>query len=272
MNNKILEIPVGSGYLYITQFTGNIPTDAVIETQANLLGYIEKGATVQYKPTTKTFKDDYGIVQRTVVTDEAVTMKASLIAWSSVDLDKFSLTGRVTETNGKRTVKIGGLQNATNTKYLWRFVHPDNELGDVRLTIVGTNTGGFTLTYKQDDSGNLDLEVTAQPSDVDGTLVLYEEEVLGDTQVASGLTIASAPGTTSGTTVLTVTPVKATGDGYVYDFGARSPAVGENLSTWTTWDGTSAITAQTGDLITLAEVDGNGTAVKAGRVVIAALA
>ena len=177
MADKIINIPLGSGNLFETEFTGSIPADSVIETEANRIGRIEKGATVQYKPTTKTFKDDYGIIQRTILTEEEVTLKASLIAWSSANMDVFSMTGRVTESAGKRTIKIGGLTKASGKKYLWRFVHPDAELGDVRITIVGTNTGGFTLTYKPDDAGNLDLEVTAQPSDSDGTLIVYDEEV-----------------------------------------------------------------------------------------------
>lgn len=272
MADKILEIPIGSGNLFETEFTGSIPDDATIETEANRLGRIEKGATVQYKPTTKTFKDDYGVIQRTVVTEEAVTLKASLIAWSSANMDVFSMSGRVSESAGRRTIKIGGLQNVSNKKYLFRFVHPDSELGDVRITIVGTNTGGFTLSYKQNDSGNLDLEVTAQPSDSEGTLIVYDEEVLGDTLKASGLSVSSAASATSGTTTLTVTPAKASGDSYVVYHGAATPAVGQVLTSWTAWDGTSNITAATGDILTVAEVNSTGAAVKAGIVVVTAKA
>jgi hypothetical protein len=272
MADKVINIPIGSGNLFETEFTGAIPADSVIETEANRIGRIEKGATCQYKPTTKTFKDDYGIQQRTVLTDEEVTLKASLISWSSANLDVYSLTGRVTETQGHRTVKIGGLGNASGKKYLWRFVHPDKEFGDVRLTVVGTNTGGFTLTYKPDDAGNMDLEITAQPSDNEGTRILYDEEVLGDTIKASGLAVSSAAGTTSGTTKLTVTPTHGTGDAYRLFHGAESPAIGAVLTGWTAWDGTSDITAATGDILTVAEVDSAGKAVKAGICTVTAKA
>ena len=272
MADKIINIPVGSGYLYGTEFTGAIPADSAIEIEANRVGYIEKGATCQYKPTTKTFKDDYGIKQRVALTEEEVTLKASLIAWSSANLDMFSMTGRVTETQGRRMVKIGGLGNASGKNYLWRFVHPDAKLGDVRLTIVGTNTGGFTLTYKPDDAGNLDLEITAQPSDSEGTLILYDEEVLGDTVKASGLAVSSAAGSTSGTTKLTVTPAITEGNSYRVFHGAESPTVGAVLTGWTAWDGTSDITAATGDILTVAEVDSTGNAVKAGIVTATAKA
>jgi len=137
---------------------------------------------------------------------------------------------------------------------------------------VGTNTGGFTLSYKPDDAGNLDLEVTAQPSDSDGTLIIYDEEVLGDTAKASGLTVSSAAGTTSGTTKLTVTPVLSGSDTYRVYYGAVTPAVGEDLSAWTTWNGTADITAATGDILTVAEVDTTFKVVKAGIVVVTAKA
>lgn len=268
--DKTLEIPVGSGNLFETEFTGSIPNDNVIETEANRIGHIEKGATIQYKPTTKTFTDDFGVVSRIKLTAEEVTLKASLIAWSSANMDVFAMSTRVTETQGRRTIKIGGLRNASGKNYLWRFVHPDAEYGDVRITIIGTNTGGFTLSYKPDDAGNLDLEITAQPSDGEGTLIVYDEEVLGDTVKASGLTVSSAAGSTSGTTALTVTPVKVSGDTYRVNYGAASPAVGALLTTWAAWDGTSSISAATGDILTVAEVDSTGAAVKAGIVTVTA--
>lgn len=270
MADKDIFIPVGSAYIYAMPFTGDIPSDVAIETEDNRLGYIEKGATVQYKPTNKTFKDDFGSLSRTVITEEVVTLKASLVAWSSKNLDTFCASGRVTETAGHRTVKIGGLKYASNKLWLFRLMHPDGKYGDVRITIVGTATGGFTLTYKQDTAGNLDLEATAQPSDKDGTLIIYDEEVLGDTVKASGLAVSSAAGSTSGTTKLSVTPTIGSGNSYRYMAGAQNPAVGAVLSAWTAWGGTSDITAATGDILTVAEVDSAVKAVKAGMTTVTA--
>ena len=272
MADKIISIPVGSGHLYADAFTGSIPADSVIEAEENRLGYIEKGATVQYKPTSKVLKDDLGIIQRVVITDETVTLKASMNAWSSANLDVLCASGRITETAGHRTIKIGGLNYASNKLWLFRFVHHDKQYGDVRITIVGTSTGGFTLSYKPDDAGNLDLEVTAQPSDNEGTLILYDEEVLGDTAKASGLTVSSAAGSTSGATKLTVTPTIGSNDTYRIYRGAVTPAVGADLSAWTTWNGTADITAATGDILTVAEVDSAVKAVKAGIVAVTAKA
>lgn len=272
MADKIIHIPVGSGYLYHDVFSGKVPADADIETEAHRLGYIEKGGEVDYKPTFKTFKDDFGIIQRTVLTAEEATFKASLTAWSASDFNAFVSTARITETQGHRTIKIGGMGNDDGRVHLFRFVHPDARYGDVRITIVGTQTGGFKLNFKPDDAGNMDLEITAQASDSEGTLILYDEEVLGDSIKASGLTVSSAVGSTSGKTKLTVTPTIGSGNSYRYMAGAQTPAVGAVLSAWSAWDGTSDITAATGDILTVAEVDSTGAAVKAGICTVTAKA
>lgn len=272
MADKIIHISVGSGYLYHNVFTGTIPADSVIETEVNRCGYIEKGGEVDYKPTYKTFKDDFGIMQRNVLTAEEATFKASLIAWAASDFNVFASTVRIAESAGHRTIKIGGLGQDDGKVHLFRFVHPDAKYGDVRITIVGTQTGGFKLNFKPDDAGNMDLEITAQASDSEGTLILYDEEVLGDSTKASGLAVSSAAGSTTGTTKLAVTPVLSEGDSYRIYRGAATPAVGAILSAWTAWDGTSDITAATGDILTVAEVNSAGAAVKAGIVTVTAKA
>ncbi|QEY33875.1 hypothetical protein FL966_01790 [Caproiciproducens galactitolivorans] len=272
MADKIIHIPVGSGYLYHDVFTGKVPANSEIETEEHRLGYIEKGGEIDYKPTFKTFKDDFGIIQRNVLTAEEATFKASLIAWSAADFNTFVSTARITETQGHRTIKIGGMGHDDGKVHLFRFVHPDSQYGDVRLTIVGTQTGGFKLNFKPDDAGNMDLEITAQASDSEGTLIIYDEEVLGDTVKASGLTVSSVAGSTTGTTKLTVTPEIAKGNSYRYIMGAQILSVGAALTGWTAWDGTSDITAATGDILTVAEVDSKGAAVKAGICTVTAKA
>ena len=175
MSAGTLYIPVGSGHIYSTEFTGTIPADNVIETEANRLGYIEGGGSIEYAPTVQTFKDDLGLISRNKLTAEEATFKGELIAWSSADFSKFASTARVTTSEGHRIVKIGGLSNDDGTRYLFRFVHKDEKYGDVRLTVVGTQSGGFTLTYKSDEASKMALEIKAEPSDNEGTLILYDE-------------------------------------------------------------------------------------------------
>lgn len=82
------------------------------------------------------------------------------------------------------------------------------------------------------------------------------------------LTVVSAEGSASGKTALTVTghTLKG-GEGYVYKTHATvAPAValGDDVSAWSTWDGSANITATTGHKITVAVKNSNGEAVAAG--------
>ena len=82
------------------------------------------------------------------------------------------------------------------------------------------------------------------------------------------LTVVSAEGSASGKTALTVTGhTLKSGEGYVYKTHATdAPAVslGDDVSTWSTWNGSANITATTGHKITVAVKDSNGEAVAAG--------
>lgn len=267
-------IPVGSGYIYEMPFTGDIPEDNAIETDDNRLGYIQKGATLVYKGTTKSFTDDMGKMKRTKLTEETVTFKFGLIAWAYSKLNALCATCRVTEKNGGRTIKIGGIDNDDGKKHLFRFVHPDKELGDVRITIVGTNTGGLSLQYATDSATEPEPEITAEPSDNEGTLCLLDitDPVLPET--LGVLTVVSEAGTESGKTKITVTPALTSGNSYKYYTAASVslPALNAVVSAYTVWDGTSDITATTGNGIIIAEVDSDGKVKKAGMATVAAKA
>lgn len=268
MSSKNVHIPIGSCNIYCTFWDGsNIPDDAAFEVEANCLGGVEKGAEIGYKPTFKKFKDDTGQYRRDALTADEATLKASMIAWSTQDLNKFGTTVRVDSASkpGHVIVKIGGVCNAVNTPWLFRAVHKDPEYGDVRVTMVGTSQSELKLDFKPEDTGNVDLEVSATALDEEGTLILLDETLPGTATAATGLSVSSAAGSTTGKTALTVTPSATSGNSYVYKLGANIPNVGDILMTgWTFWDGSVDITAATGSIITVAEIDGSNKAVKAG--------
>ena len=173
-------IVLGSGYIYTTEFEGTdkeLPTDAVIETEANRLGYIKGGASIEYAPTFYEAKDDMGKVSKTIITEEEATFKSGIMTWCANTLKKLCDTGRVSESGKKRTLKIGGIGNAVNKSYVIRFVHEDNVDGNVRVTIVGKNQAGFTLQFAKDAETVIDAEFKAMPIDKEGTLIIYEEEM-----------------------------------------------------------------------------------------------
>ncbi len=84
------------------------------------------------------------------------------------------------------------------------------------------------------------------------------------------LTVTSAPGTKAGNTKISVTPALTSGNSYKYKTGMELdvPVKGQNVKGWTAWDGTSDITAASGDEIVVAECDGSYHVVKAGKAAV----
>lgn len=87
------------------------------------------------------------------------------------------------------------------------------------------------------------------------------------------LTVNSVAGTAAGDTKVTVSGyTKGSTDLYKYKVAdaAQTVHAGDNLSAWTTWDGSADITAATGKKITVAVTDANGYALAAGSATVTA--
>lgn len=85
------------------------------------------------------------------------------------------------------------------------------------------------------------------------------------------LTVVSAAGSTTGYTALTVTGHTLGGsESYVYTINTGEVAVeyGDDLSSWTDWDGDDEISSTSGLVITLAVVDNSDKAVAVGHATI----
>lgn len=170
------EITLGSGHLYCILFTGTKPDDAVIETEENRLGYIQGGCALNYKPDWYECSDDLGYVKKKFLTKEESTMKTGIMTWNGNTLKKLCSTARVTEdtTKGIRNVKIGGIGNYKDEKFLIRFKHVS---GNKWVDIVGSNVGGFDFNFLKDKETVIDAEFRAQPQDDKGTLIDFYEKM-----------------------------------------------------------------------------------------------
>lgn len=179
MSDKIV---LGSGKLYVAEATksGNaytIPADNTLEVAANLIGYIQGGATLEYTPEFYEAKDDLGYVSKKYLTQEEAVLKSGVMTWNGDTLAKLTSTARVSTSTGKKTVKIGGIGNFDGKNYVIRFVHEDSVDGDIRITIVGSNESGFEMAFAKDAETVINAEFKAIPNDADGTLIIFEEEV-----------------------------------------------------------------------------------------------
>lgn len=95
----------------------------------------------------------------------------------------------------------------------------------------------------------------------------------GGSETLGNLTVASAAGTKSGDTKLTVSPDKGSeGNLYKYKVASSQTAVeyGQNVKNWTAWDGKSDVTAATGQVITVVECDSTYKALSAGHATVTA--
>ena len=170
-------ITLGSGKIYVAEYTDAMPTVETICVDGNLLGYVKGGAELSYTEETYEEKDDLGRVSKIITTSEEVILKGGLLTWNGNTLAVLADRSKVTESAGKRTTKIGGAGNAKQKNYVLCFFHEDKADGNVYVLIVGRNTAGLTITFATDAGTVIEPEFKAIPHDDDGTLVEIIEEI-----------------------------------------------------------------------------------------------
>lgn len=170
-------ITLGSGDLMIKEYSDAMPAYTDFDVTTDLLGRIQGGATLEYSGEWYEAKDDTGKVVKTIITEEEATLKSGIITWNGKTLAKLCATARVTEADGIRIVKIGGVGNNDGKSYALCFHHTDKQDGDVWIVIRGVNQGGFALAFTKDKETVIDAEFKCLPQDDEGTLIQYIEEI-----------------------------------------------------------------------------------------------
>ena len=133
--------------------------------------------------------------------------------------------------------------------------------------LIGFHTQGNYHTAVSEAFAVMGITLFAEYIDAIAVITIDDTPTLGT------LTVNSVAGTTSGDTKITVNPDKENaGNVYKYKVGASETAVtyGQNLRNWSTWDGKSDITAETGQKITVVECDGTYKALNAGSANVTA--
>ena len=164
------EVILGSGTLYHQEFTGEVPEHKLIETEENILAAIKGGASVTYTPSITVEEDDSGEITVTIMQSEDVEFKSGLMTLIGDTFKVLAPTARVSTEKGAEIVKIGGANNADGKTHLFHFVN-NNPLRPVRVTIVGTNTSGFELAFKKENSTIVDMTIKAEAQDSEGTKI-----------------------------------------------------------------------------------------------------
>ena len=177
--DKSEEIILGSGELFLLEYSGEIPEDKTIETDENRAGNIKGGASMEYTISSLTVESDNGRVKKTILTKEDVKFKTGLITWVENWFRALIPTARVDKTSktGHRVIKLGGLSNQNHIKWLYRFVHTRDDGRKLRITVTGKNVGTVSLKFDTENPTTVDAEVAAENLDGEGTLVVYDDEL-----------------------------------------------------------------------------------------------
>lgn len=179
-NNKVATstVTLGSGDLYIMDFTGELPEDSVIEVADNKIGSIKGGAELEYKPESYTVTGDNGRTYKAFITKEEVTFKSGVLTWNLEVLAKLTMGGELTTGTNKeeqpvKILNIGKNGSSAIKQVAIRFVHALDAEKKIRVTLIGSPTSGFTLSFNPEEETVIDAEFTAI-SQKDGTLVKIE--------------------------------------------------------------------------------------------------
>lgn len=136
---------------------------------------------------------------------------------------------------------------------------------DGETPLLGFHTQGNYSTAVSEAFAIMGVTLFAEYIDGIAVIDVDATPTLGD------LTVQSAAGTDSGTTALTITPAKEKATNvYKYKLGASAETVtyGQNVKSWSVWDGHSDINATAGQKITVVEADSTFKAQNAGNATV----
>lgn len=271
MNSKELKnIRIGSADIYVTKWTGTVPENSEIEKDENMIGRTKNGATFNYSAEWVTAESDDGKARRSKLKSETASLNYGNITPNSETIEVLVATARRGEIeNGTRRTKLGGITNDKGEKYLIRAVHRDSVCGDLRITGVGVNKGGWEQAFN-DSEQVINSTFEFEPLlDDEGTLAYYDEDAMNPDSMKVTLAAGSSTGKTK---VLSVNPVALSGNNLKYKIGDSAEDVYYDQTCTTGWTaltvGTTEISATAGKIITVVEVDSSNKAKRCGTAVV----
>lgn len=149
----------------------------------NRFGYTKDGATLSYEPEKFEDSDDLGFVKIIMIVKETIKMTFATMVFNGKTISEICPTAHetITQDSKLRVVRIGGLSKQKNGSFAILAVHKDDVHGNTYNIIVGKNTGGFNMEYKQNGVNTFKVEFTAEPHDDDGTQYIYAEDIVNET-------------------------------------------------------------------------------------------
>lgn len=210
---------------------------------------------------------------------EDVQVYMGLLKANGANADDYLETGGSSNEVGMGYIRVRRKGGITKYQAVWMY------RGIFGPTSENTQTKGQSIEWQTPTvTGN----IMATEVDASGDIVFRRKALFNSYEAAkswlntragivggtlSSITVASAAGTSSGKTALTLSGYTLPeGASYVYKTDATSaPAVNYGLVpdyTWTPWDGTSQLTITNGHKITVAAINGTGQVIASGSATV----
>ena len=252
----------------------------------DIVGATSGGVTFNAAPTYEDFgsdidncpKDTKELKKQTGVT---VTIGGNFVSVTVASAKRTAGAADISVSDSTKIVPRMDLKASDFQELWWVGDYSDkngnNNGGFVAIRMINAlSTGGFQIKSNDKGKGTFAFTFTAHTSIYTPDLVPYEIYVK-EGSAESGdyeMTVVSEAGSSTGYTAITTGASAGSGESYVYQTGTnlRIPIEGSvlNGSAWTSWNGSSDISADTGLDIVVAIIDGNSKAVHAGIDVVVA--
>ena len=234
--------------------------------------FVDRGSDIDNCPkNTKELKD---------IEDIEVTLGGTFVTITAATAKQIAAAADVDSLNANHIVPRRNILQSDFNDLWWIGDYSNNngsENGGYCAIHVmnGLSTGGFNIQSRDREKGTFGFTFMGHFSLENQDVVPYEVFVKEGTpeDVDGYMDVLSEPSEdTEGNTIITTSVTAGSGEGYVYQTGARllPPAKGSILkgSAWTSWNGTSEIASESGLQIAVAIIDTTTKACKKSGVTI----
>jgi len=275
--NTFKEIQLNAGIL-VDDFN---PATGVI---GNIMGASSGGFNFNAAPTYEDFGADidncpHNTKELKKQTDIEVTMGGTLVTVTASSAKTLMGAADIDGSNANHIVPRRDL-DAGDFQVLWWIGDYSDKNGNsnggfVAIKMMNSlSTGGFQIKSNDKGKGQFAFTFMAHFSIASPDTVPYEVYIKAGTSESGDyeMAVASAAGSTTGYTALTVGESAGSGESYVYQTGSGLyvPSKGSSLvgSAWTAWDGDDEIASTSGLDIVVAIIDNDSKAVHAGKTTV----
>lgn len=171
------DLQLGSGKLYVKKVTDEtkIPSLKALCVEANQIGWIKGGATIEYSIDTKEIYDDLRMVNETFIVGEHSKLTSGLLTWNKAVIEAL-INNETVESDGTILVGAQGLTKMDKLIVIFESV-PNSGNVVRRFGMIGVSESGLKLQYQPEDATVVDVEF-AGTADEDGRFIRIEEEIL----------------------------------------------------------------------------------------------